>query len=76
MLPSLQIVPYPVDALKSHVRKLRKLDPAHVSEIANSIGMLGFNAPLLIGKDNAVVDGASRLEAAKLLGLPSVPCIQ
>jgi len=58
------------------VRKLRKNDPAHVREIANSINTLGFNVPLLISKDNVVVDGDSRLEAAKLLGLSSVPCIR
>jgi ParB-like nuclease domain len=69
ILPLLQIEPYPVDALKSHSRKLRKSVSAHVREIANSIGTLGFNVPLLIGKDNVVVDGDSRLQAAKLLGL-------
>jgi len=37
ILPSLQIVPYPVDALKSYARKLRKSDSAHVREIANSV---------------------------------------
>src|SRR5258705_13701898 len=76
ILPLLQIEAYPVDALKSHVRKLRKSDPAHVREIANSVSTLGFNVPLLVGKDNVVVDGDSRLEAAKLLGLSSVPCIR
>ena len=76
ILPSLRIEPCPIDALKSHLRKLRKNDPAHVREIANSISRLGFNVPLLIGKDNIVVDGESRLEAAKLLGLSSVPCIR
>src|ERR1700675_3433945 len=76
ILPLLQIEAYPVDALKSHVRKLRKSDPVHVREIANSINTLGFNVPLLIGKDNIVVDGDARLEADKLLGLSSVPCIR
>ena len=76
MLPSLQIVPYPVAALKSHVRKLRKADAAHVREIANSVSVLGFSVPLLVGKDNVVVDGDFRLETAKLLGLPAVPCIR
>jgi DNA modification methylase len=76
ILPSLQIVSYSVDFLKLHGRKLRKSDPAHIREIANSIGQLGFNVPLLVGKDNVVVDGGSRLEAAKLLGLSSVPCIR
>jgi len=65
ILPSLQIVPYPVDALKSYPRKLRKSDSAHVREIANSVSTLGFNVPLLIGKDNVVIDGDSRLEAGE-----------
>jgi len=76
VLPSLQIELCPLDQLKSHVRKLRKNDSAHVREIANSIARLGFNVPLLIGKDNIVVDGDSRVEAAKLLGLSSAPCIR
>ena len=76
MLPSLKIESCAVDALKLRWRKLRKSDPGHVREIANSVSTLGFNVPLLIGKDNVVVDGDSRLEAAKLLGLSSVPCIR
>lgn len=76
ILPTLRIEPCAVHLLKAHVRKLRKNDPAHVREIANSINSLGFNVPLLIGKGNVVLDGDSRLEAAKLLGLSSVPCIR
>jgi len=38
--------------------------------------MLGFNVPLLIGKNNVLIDGGSRLQAAKLLDLSSVPCIR
>ena len=76
ILPSLQIERCPVASLKSYLRKLRKSDPAHVRETANSISALGFNVPLLVGKDNVIIDGESRLEAAKLLGLSSVPCIR
>lgn len=76
VLPALQIESYPIGALKSHARKLRKSDPAHIREIANSISTLGFNVPLLVGKGNVVVDGDSRLAAAKLLGLTSVPGIR
>jgi DNA modification methylase len=76
ILPSLRIEPCPVDALKLHVRKLRKHDRAHVREIANAISTVGFTVPLLIGKNNVVIDGGSRLEAAKFLGLSSVPCIR
>ena len=76
LLPSLRIETCAVGALKSHVRKLRKNELGHVRDIATSISRLGFNVPLLVGKDNVVVDGDARLEAAKLLGLTSVPCIR
>jgi DNA modification methylase len=76
ILPSLRIEHCPVDTLKLHVRKLRKNDRAHVRGIANAISMLGFNVPLLIGKNNVLIDGGSRLQAAKLLDLSSVPCIR
>ena len=51
-------------------------DAAHVREVAASISALGFCDPILIGKDNVVLDGEVRVEAAKLLGLPSVPCVR
>ena len=50
ILPSLRIEPCSVDVLKSHVRKLRKSEPAHVREIANSINTLGFNVPLSLSE--------------------------
>ena len=76
LLPALKLESYLIDALGSHSRRLRKSDAAHIREIANSIGALGFNVPLLIGQDNMVIDGESRLAAARQLGLASVPCIR
>jgi hypothetical protein len=76
ILPSLRIELCAVDILKLPPRKLRKNDLAHVREIANSINSLGFNVPVLVGTNNLVLDGGSRLEAAKLIGMSSVPCIR
>jgi DNA modification methylase len=76
MLPLLKVETCSVDAFKSPARKLRKSDSVHIREIADSISTLGFNVPLLIGKNDVVLDGETRLEAAKLLGLASVPCIR
>jgi ParB-like chromosome segregation protein Spo0J len=62
--------------LRSPIRRVRKSDVAHIREIANSIRAFGFNVPLLVGRDNIVLDGESRLEAARQLGLETVPCIR
>ena len=76
ILPYLELTYVPLDQLRHAPKKLRKLDPAHVREIAAVITVLGFCNPILIGKQNVVLDGEARLEAAKLHGLDRIPCIQ
>ncbi|MCH8517747.1 MAG: ParB/RepB/Spo0J family partition protein, partial [Cyclobacteriaceae bacterium] len=56
-------------------RKLRKAESAHVRQVADAIGTLGFCDPVLVTAQNRVIDGAVRVEAAKLLGLGAIPCI-
>ncbi len=74
--PALALVDLPIDALRTPNRKVRVLDEAHVQEIARAIASLGFCVPILIGKDNLVLDGQSRVEAARRLGLARLPCIR
>jgi DNA modification methylase len=66
----------PIERLRPATRKVRKLDQAHVRQIAAAIAKLGFCDPVLIGRENVVLDGEARLEAAKLHGLDRIPCIQ
>jgi DNA modification methylase len=76
ILPHLELTYLPLDQLQSAAKKIRKLDAAHVREIAAAMAEFGFCDPILIGKDNVVLDGEARLEAARLHGLDRVPCIQ
>ncbi len=76
LLPPLDLTHIPLDELRMPARELRKLDPAHVREVANSISALGFCAPILVGKNDLVLDGAVRVQAARLLGLGRAPCIR
>jgi DNA modification methylase len=75
-LPDFDLAYIPLEDLRMPSRQIRKLDPAHVREVANSISALGFCAPILVGRDNHVLDGAVRLQAARLLGLGRAPCIR
>ena len=76
MLPRLELSYVPLEELRPSARKLRKLDPAHVREVASSISLLGFCDPLLVGGDNSVIDGEARYAPAKQLGLDRVPCVR
>ena len=75
-LPNLDLVYVPLEDLRMPSREIRKLDPAHVREVASAISALGFCAPVLIGRDHTVIDGAVRVQAARQLGLGRVPCVR
>jgi DNA modification methylase len=76
ILPRLDLSYIRVADLRPSSRKVRKLDPAHVREVACSISALGFCDPLLVGRDNELINGEARYEAAKQLGLDLVPCVR
>jgi hypothetical protein len=76
LLPRLELAQVPLDMLKMPAREVRKLQAAHVRQVANAIAALGFCAPILIGRDSLVLDGAARVEAARSLGLERVPCVR
>lgn len=75
ILPDLEVRPYPIDRLKAPERELRKVTVTHVAEIADLITTFGFVKPLLVSDDGTIVDGVSSWQAARKLGLETVPCL-
>lgn len=75
-LPKLELVDRAPDALVMPARNVRKIEPAHLQEVVNAISNFGLCVPVLIDGHDNVVDGVIRIEAARLLGLPYVPCIR
>jgi DNA modification methylase len=47
-----------------------------IRQIAQSIQVFGFTNPILIDSEMTLLAGHGRLEAAKLLGWPKMPCIR
>ena len=76
ILPRLELSYVAIADLRPSARKVRKLDPAHVREVASSISALGFCVPLLVGRDNEIINGEVSYEAAKQLGLDRLPCVR
>ena len=52
-----------------------RLNENSVEKVQASIEAFGFKVPLVIDKDHTIVCGHTRYEAAKRLGLTSVPCV-
>ena len=67
----------PIDELTPYDRNARKHDVEDVEEIAKSIKAYGFNDPIGIWSNkNVIIEGHGRLQAAKKLGLETVPVIR
>lgn len=62
------LIPYAKNA-KKHPKK-------QVEQVAASIKAFGFNQPIVVDKKLVVIVGHGRLEAAKLLGLKTVPVMK
>ena len=52
----------------------RELIPEYVRELADSISAVGLLNPITIDRDQALISGLHRLEAAKLLGWAEIEC--
>ncbi|EJF90296.1 site-specific DNA-methyltransferase [Bartonella tamiae] len=61
--------------LKPWDRNARKHSKHQIKQIAKSIETFGFTNPVLIDQNNTILAGHGRVEAAKLLKLPHVPCL-
>jgi hypothetical protein len=76
LLPDLKIEQVPIENLKTADRSVRKLANRQISKVKKSIRESGFVVPALAAKDYSLIDGHTRVEAARRLGLKSVPCIR
>ena len=65
-----------LDELRAPKRNVRKSDEAHIRGIADSIKVLGFCEPVLIGDDNEIIHGVLKVAAARLLNLTRIPAIR
>lgn len=64
-----------VSALKPRTHNPRTHSKKQIRQIADSIRQFGFTNPVLIDDDGGIIAGHGRVEAAKLMGLESVPTI-
>jgi len=62
--------------LKPRPRNARTHSKQQIRQIAESIRTFGFNNPVLVDVDGMILAGHGRVEAAKLLGMETVPTIR
>src|ERR1700716_612111 len=73
---NLQIEQTPIHALKPQDRNARIHSKRQIRQIADSMRRFGFNNPILTDDSLQIIAGHGRHEAAKLLGMTTVPSIR
>lgn len=72
----MQIEQIQLETLIPYINNSRTHSDEQVAQIAASIKEFGFNNPILVDKDNSIIAGHGRLQAARKLGLTEVPCVR
>ena len=61
--------------IKMYKNNAKKHDKTQINNVAESINQFGFVQPIVIDKNNEIVIGHCRYEAAKKLKMKEVPCV-
>ena len=75
LLPHCPIEVWPIERLTMAKRQLRTVSADQVARIGHSIAAFGQVLPILVTQHGEVIDGHSRLEAAKAHGMTKVSCM-
>jgi hypothetical protein len=73
---TLRIEPLPLASLTPWAKNARTHSKKQIQQIADSITTFGFTNPVLVDGAGTVLAGHGRVEAARLLGMESVPCVR
>src|SRR5580658_6963987 len=73
--PQLHLIEVEISALKPDPLNPRVHSERQLRTLAKSIRAFGFVSPILIDQEFRVIAGHCRIEAARLLGLKTVPAI-
>lgn len=75
LLPQLTIELRELTTLIAPEKRQRKFGLDDIIEAANVIAAQGFLQPIVLGRDDRIIDGELRFEAARWLQLEQVPCL-
>jgi DNA modification methylase len=65
-----------LDQLRDNPLNPRKHSTQQIRQIARSIDRFGFNIPIVVDRNNTVIAGHGRLQAARSLGQDQVPIVR
>jgi DNA modification methylase len=74
--PNLKIEYLATSALTPNPENVRLHTPNQIARLGRIITKLGWSSPIVIDEHGLILAGHARLEAARLIAMPSVPCVR
>lgn len=68
-----EVVDTPLGDIRPYDENPRLISPEAVAKVAASIAEFGFRQPIVVDRDGVIVVGHTRWQAARMLGLETVP---
>ena len=75
MAKTTEMVEVSISQLKPYERNAKQHPAEQIERLKESIREFGFISPCLIDSENNILAGHGRVEAAKAIGMKSVPCV-
>ena len=75
MAKTVEMTEVAVSLLRPYGRNAKKHPQEQIEKLINSIQEFGFISPCLIDKENRIIAGHGRVQAAKQIGMDKVPCV-
>lgn len=72
----MKILNIKIKDIKPYLLNAKKHPKEQIEGIAESIKRFGFTQPVILDKDNTIIIGHGRIEAAKIAGMNEVPCVK
>ena len=72
----MQIIEMKISEVRPYENNPRKITEEAIQKVAASIREFGFKQPIVVDRNNVIIAGHTRLKAAELLGLETVPTIR
>lgn len=74
-MKQLKIILMPIEKIIPYVNNAKIHSESQVKKLASSISEFGFDQPIVVDKNNIIIKGHGRREAAMALGLTKVPVL-
>lgn len=74
-IKKIKIIYKKIEDITPYINNPRKNDGEALEKVASSIKEFGFKNPIVIDKNNTIINGHTRYKAAKKLGMEEVPTI-